>query len=289
MPDIDVLDSHMHYEEAGTGDPIVLLHGNPTSSFLWRNVIPGLASEGRCLAPDLIGMGRSGNPDIAYRFGDHARYLGAWLDALELDNITFVGHDWGGALAFDWAATNPDRVAGLAFFETIIKPVTWDEWYWPGESRKFFEGFRTPGTGEELILDQNVFVEGIPLGVLRKLSDAEMDGYRAPFVEREARRPVLAWPRQLPIDGEPADVVAIVREYDEWLAKSEEVPKLLLTFKPGTEMTPEVVQWCRDTIAGLEVEHIGPGLHYVSEDHPEDIAAHVAAWRRRHHLGREAR
>ena len=286
MPDVEVLDSHMHHEEAGTGDPIVLLHGNPTSSFMWRKVIPGLASEGRCLALDLIGMGRSGKPDIDYGFVDHARYLAAWLDTLGLDDITFVGHDWGGALAFDWASRHPDRVAGMAFFETIIKPVTWDEWYWPDPSREFFEGFRTPGTGEELILDQNAFVEGIPFGVHRTLSDEEMDGYRAPFVEREARRPVLAWPRQLPIDGEPADVVAIVREYDEWLAKSDEVPKLLLTFEPGTEMTPQVVQWCRDNIAGLEVEYVGPGLHYVAEDHPEAIAARVAAWRRRHDLGR---
>jgi haloalkane dehalogenase len=285
VPDLDVLDSTIHYEEAGNGAPIVLLHGNPTSSFLWRNVIPTLASEGRCLAPDLIGMGRSGKPDIGYRFVDHARYLDAWFDALELDDITFVGHDWGGALAFHWASRHPDRVDGMAFFETIVKPVTWDEWYWPAGSRDAFEGFRTPGLGEELVLDRNVFVEGIPLGIQRTLSDDEMDAYRAPFVERDARRAVLQWPRELPIDGEPPDVVAIVHEYAEWLAQSEDVPKLLLTFEPGVEMTPAVVRWCRDTIAGLEVEHAGPGLHYVQEDHPEAIAAHVAAWRDRHGLG----
>lgn len=285
MPAGDVLDSTMHYEEAGSGAPIVLLHGNPTSSFLWRNVIPGLASEGRCLAPDLIGMGRSGKPDIGYRFADHARYLAAWLDGLQLDGITFVGHDWGGALAFDWASRHPDRVAGMAFFETIVKPVTWDEWHWPGGSRSAFEGLRTPGTGEELILDHNVFVEGIPLGTHRGISDDDMDAYRAPFMQREARRPVLQWPRELPLDGEPADVVAIVSEYARWLAGSVEVPKLLLTFEPGVEITPSVVRWCRDTIAALEVEEVGDGLHYVTEDHPEAIAARVGAWRRRHALG----
>ena len=286
MPEVKVLDSTMHYDEAGEGAPIVLLHGNPTSSFLWRNVIPGLAPEGRCLAPDLIGMGRSGKPEIAYRFVDHARYLSAWLDALDLDDITFVGHDWGGALAFHWASQNPDRVAGMAFFETIIKPVTWDEWHWPAGSRDAFEGFRTPTVGEELILEQNLYVEGFPGGILRTLSDEEMDAYRAPFVERRARRPVLQWPRELPLDGEPADVVAIIGEYDEWLAASDGIPKLLLTFEPGVEMTPTVVQWCRDNVAALEIEHIGPGLHYVQEDHPEAITTHVADWHRRHGLGK---
>ena len=285
MPELDLLDATIHYEEAGHGAPIVLLHGNPTSSFLWRNVIPGLASEGRCLAPDLVGMGRSGKPDIGYRFIDHAYYLDAWMHALDLDYVTFVGHDWGGALAFHWASRHPDRVAGMAFFETIIKPVTWDEWHWPAETKAAFQGFRTPGVGEELILERNVFVEGIPLGCHRSLSDVEMAAYRAPFVEREARRPVLQWPRELPIDGEPGDVVDIVRDYDEWLARSDDVPKLLLTFDPGVQMTPPVVQWCRDTIAALEIEPVGAGLHYVQEDHPEAIAAHVASWRRRKRIG----
>ena len=286
MPDVDVLDSTIHYEEMGHGAPIVLLHGNPTSSFLWRNVIPGLASEGRCLAPDLIGMGRSGKPNISYRFIDHAYYLDAWLHALDLDYVTFVGHDWGGALAFHLASRHPDRVAGVAFFEAIIKPVTWDEWDWPAPGREIFEGFRTPGIGEELVLDRNLFVERVlPAGTLRTLSDGEMDAYRAPFVEREARRPVLQWPRELPIEGEPPDVVALVREFDEWLAKSEAVPKLLPTVEPGINIPPPIVQWCRDTIAALEVEPLGPGIHYVPEDHPEAIAAHVAAWRRRHGIG----
>ena len=285
MPDIDVLDSTIHYEEVGEGAPIVLLHGNPTSSFLWRNVIPALASEGRCLAPDLIGMGRSGKPNIDYRFLDHSYYLDAWLHALDLDYITFVGHDWGGALAFHLASRHPDRVAGVAFFESIVKPVTWEELNWPSPAREIFEAFRTPGTGEELILDRNLFVERVlPAGALRMLSDDEMRAYRAPFVEREARKPVLQWPREYPIDGEPDDVVALVQGFEEWLAESDDVPKLLLTVEPGINITRPVVEWCRDTIAALEVESLGPGVHYVQEDQPDAIAAHVAAWRRRHEI-----
>src|SRR5262249_26325084 len=174
MPENSVLDSTMYYEETGVGDPIVLLHGNPTSSFLWRKVIPGLADDGRVLAPDLIGMGRAGKPEIAYRFVDHARYLDAWFDALGLRRITLVGHDWGGALGFHWARRHPDRVAAMAFMETIIRPASWDEW--PANARDIFQGFRTPGTGEQLILDQNMFVEGVlPAAMLHQLTPDERD------------------------------------------------------------------------------------------------------------------
>src|SRR5919109_594529 len=155
--EVPVLDSTIHYRESGTGDPIVFLHGNPTSSYLWRNVIPRLESEGRCLAPDLIGMGKSGKPDIEYRFRDHARYLDAWFDALQLRNVTLVIHDWGSALGFHWAARHPERVAAIAFMEAIVKPLGWDEW--PEAAREVFRGFRTPGVGEKLILEKNVFIE----------------------------------------------------------------------------------------------------------------------------------
>ena len=284
--DLDVLDSHVHYEEAGAGDPIVLLHGNPTSSFLWRSVIPELSAHGRCLAPDLIGFGRSGKPDIDYRFADHARYLDAWFDALGLDRVTLVGHDWGGALAFHWAARHPDRVAGIAFMETIVKPLTWAEW--PPAARDIFQAFRR-AEGEELILDRNVFVEaGLPAAVQRTLSEEEMAIYRAPFREREARLPVLVWPRELPFEGEPADVVARVRAFDEWLATSPDVPKLLLIFDPGAIMTEPVVAWCREHIAALEVEELGPGLHYVQEDRGPAIGRAIAAWMGRHGLGQPA-
>ena len=280
MPDIEVLDTVMHYEEAGNGDPIVLLHGNPTSSYLWRNVIPGLTSEGRCLAPDLVGFGRSGKPAIAYRFVDHARYLDAWFDALGLERVTIVGHDWGGALGFHWASRHPERVAAIVFFETIVKPLTWEEW--PPAAADIFRGFRTPNTGEELILDQNLFVEAVlPGAVERTLTDAEMDAYRAPFRERESRAPVLQWPRELPIEGEPADVVDLVEAYDRWLGSSPDVPKLLLTFEPGAIVGESVVEWCRSKVSSLEIQACGRGIHFVQEDEGPAIAEAIASWRRR--------
>jgi haloalkane dehalogenase len=283
MPDIEVVDSRIHYEETGTGDPIVLVHGNPTSSFLWRSVVPELAPLGRCLAVDLIGFGRSGKPDIDYRFFDQARYFAAWLDALDLDDITFVGHDWGGALAFDWAARHPERVRRIAFMETMVKPQTWAEWQ-PPEAREIFKAFRSD-KGEKLILDKNLFVELVlPGGMLRKLSEDEMAVYRAPFLEREARRPMLAFPRDIPMEGEPRDVVARVEAYSDWLAASREVPKLLLTFEPGGLITEPVVAWCREHIAALEIEPIGPGLHFVQEDHGPAIGNAIAAWMQRHRL-----
>ena len=279
MPDISVLDSTMHYEQTGEGDPIVLLHGNPTSSFLWRKVTPGLVGEGRVLAPDLIGMGRSGKPHIAYRFVDHARYLDAWFDALALEHVTLVGHDWGGALGFHWARRHPNRVAALAFMETIVKPTSWAEF--PEAGRDIFQGFRTPGTGEQLVLEQNMFVEAVlPASMLHQLTAEEMEAYREPFREPADRLPTLAWPRELPIDGEPADVVELVDSYGRWLASSEDVPKLLLTFDPGAIMSEPVVRWCRQNIAALDITNAGQGIHFVQEDEPEAIAGIVSEWRR---------
>lgn len=257
MPEVGVLDSTMHYEEAGDGAAIVLVHGNPTSSYLWRHITPVLASEGRCLAVDLIGFGRSGKPDIDYGFFDQARYLSAWLATLGLDDITFVGHDWGGALAFHWAAQNPGRVRGMAFMQTYVRPQAWQEWE-PPEAREIFKLFRR-AQGDELILDQNLFIELVlPAGMHRDLSETEMTAYRAPFQEREARRSILAFPRDLPMEGEPADVVAQVEAYGKWLGSSNEIPKLLLTLDPGTVLTESVVAWCRDNIASLEIERSAP-------------------------------
>jgi haloalkane dehalogenase len=280
VPLLDVLDTTMYYEEAGSGPPIVCLHGNPTSSYLWRSVLPGLAGHGRVLAPDLVGFGRSGKPDISYRFKEHARYLDAWFDALDLRDVTIVGHDWGGALGFHWAARQPNRVAGIAFFETIVKPLTWEEW--PESGVDLFQRFRTPGVGEKLILEQNFFVEGVlPAAVVRELSAEEVDAYREPFRDREARRSILQWPRELPMEGEPADVVALVEDYDRWLASSGEVPKLLLTFEPGAIIRESVIRWCRDNVAALEVRHVGAGAHFVQEDQGPAIAEAVAEWHRR--------
>lgn len=277
MPEVAVLDSTMYYEDRGQGEAVVLLHGNPTSSFLWRSVIPELEGRRRCLAPDLIGMGRSGKPDLPYRFADHARYLDAWFEKLDLDQVTLVGHDWGGALGFDWAARHPGRVKAIAFMETIARPLTWDEW--PDEARDIFQAFRRPGEGEELILDRNLFVEAVlPAAMLHKLTDEEHDAYRAPFMERAHRLPTLAWPREIPADGEPADVVERVERYDTWLKSSPQVPKLLLTFEPGAIMSPSVVDWCRENVAALEIQHIGPGNHFVQEDQGPAIGAAIAAW-----------
>lgn len=280
VPDTRVLDSTMRHEEAGAGDPVVLLHGNPTSSFLWRSVVPELTGSGRCLAVDLIGFGRSGKPDVEYRFFDHVRYLDAWIDALELGSVTLVGHDWGGALAFDWAARHPDRVRGLAFMETYPRPQRWEEWQ-PPEARDVFEAFRSPA-GERLILEENFFVEVVlPAGTQRTLSDEEMAAYREPFVDPADRRPMLAFPRDLPMEGEPPDVVARVEVYSKWLCESPGVPKLLLTFDPGGVLTEPVVEWCRDHVSSLEIEHVGPGLHYVQEDHGRAIGRAIASWMQR--------
>jgi haloalkane dehalogenase len=286
VPDIPVLDSTMYYEEQGDGNPVVLLHGNPTSSYLWRNVIPELTGQARCLAPDLIGMGRSGKPDIAYRFADHARYLDAWFEELEVDGVTLVGHDWGGALGFDWASRHPGRVRGIAFMETIVRPLTWDDW--PAWARDLFQAFRRPGEGEELILDRNLFVESVlPHSVKRTLSEEELDAYRAPFTDRAQRLPTLAWPREIPVDGAPADVVRRVETYDIWLGSTTEVPKLLLTFDPGAIMTPSIIRWCQDHIAALEVEHIGTGIHFVQEDNGPAIGIAIARWREQQGLVKE--
>src|SRR2546427_6729954 len=277
--DVAILDSTIHYREAGSGEPIVLLHGNPTSSYLWRNVIPRLEAEGRCLAPDLIGMGQSGKPAIDYRFVDHARYLDAWFDALALANVTLVVHDWGSALGFHWAARHPDRVAAIAFMEGIVKPLTWAEW--PEKARDVFRGFRTPKVGEKMILEKNVFIENVlPGSIVRRLSAEEMEAYRAPFRDPASRRPVWRWPNEIPIEGEPKDVVAIVESYGRWLATSE-VPKLLLAFEPGAILGPELVEYCRRSFRNIEVRELGSDSHFVQEDQPEAIGDAVREWRRR--------
>jgi haloalkane dehalogenase len=277
--DLQILDSTVHYREAGIGDPIVFLHGNPTSSYLWRNVIPRLESEGRCLAPDLIGMGESGKPAIGYRFVDHTRYLDAWFDALALSRVTLVVHDWGSALGFHWAHRHAERVAAIAFMEAIVKPLTWSEW--PEKAREVFRGFRTAGVGEKLIFERNVFIENVlPGSILRKLTGEEMDTYRAPFRDPKSRTPIWRWPNEIPLEGEPKDVVEIVTSYGQWLAASE-VPKLLLAFEPGAILGAELVDYCRRHFRNLEVRHLGPGSHFVQEDAPEAIGDAIREWRRR--------
>jgi haloalkane dehalogenase len=268
-----VLDSHLAYVEVGVGDPIVLLHGNPTSSYLWRNVIAGLDGAGRCLAPDLIGMGRSGKtPSGSYRLADHVRYLDAWFDALDLRRVTLVVHDWGSALGFHWARRHADRVRALVYMEAIVRPVTWAEW--PEAARKVFQAMRSPA-GEEMVLAKNVFVERIlPASVLRGLTDAEMVVYRKPYREPgESRRPTLTWPREIPIGGEPADVVAIADRYSHWLAGSL-VPKLFVNAEPGTILVGAQRDFCRTWPNQREVTV--RGSHFVQEDSPVEIGRAIA-------------
>jgi haloalkane dehalogenase len=275
----ELLGSKMAYVEVGRGDPIVFLHGNPTSSYLWRNVIPHLENQGRCVAPDLIGMGDSdklepSGPD-SYRFVEHRRFLDALLELLAVrDKVTFVVHDWGSALAFDWAQRHPGSVKGIAYMEAIVQSLTWDQW--PEVARKLFEGFRSPA-GEGMVLENNVFVERVlPGSVLRKLSEAEMEVYRRPYREPgESRRPTLTWPREIPLEGEPEDVVKIVESYARWLAGSD-VPKLFINADPGAILTGEQREFCRTWPNQTEVTV--QGNHFLQEDSPDEIGQAIASW-----------
>jgi len=271
----------MAWVEAGRGDPIVFLHGNPTSSYLWRNVIPHLEDQGRCIAPDLIGMGDSEKIEPSgpgsYRFVEHRAYLDALLDHLGVArDVTLVVHDWGSALGFDWANRHRDAVRGIAYMEAIVRPLSWSAW--PEAARGIFQALRSEA-GEAMVLEQNVFVERIlPGSVLRKLGPDEMAVYRRPFAEPgEARRPTLAWPREIPLDGEPADVAETVQAYADWLAASP-VPKLFVNAEPGAILVGDQREFCRSWPAQQEVTV--RGTHFVQEDSPDEIGRAVAEWRR---------
>jgi haloalkane dehalogenase len=276
VPDISALGSTMHYQESGSGTAFVFLHGNPGSSYTWRAVLPGVG-PGRLLAPDLIGMGSSGKPDIAYSFDDHARYLDAWFDAAGLDRVVLVGHDWGGALAFDWAARHPGRVLGIAFLESIIKPMGWDEL--SPQARARSESIRGD-KGEELFLDQDLLIrQAYTGGVLTPVADRDLQAYLAPYPTRESRRPLLAWARQLPLGGEPAGLVARIEAFDAWLAASPQVPKLMMTFEGSpTLLSAATADWCATHVAALETVHCGRAGHHATEDRPAEIAAAVSDW-----------
>ena len=276
---IEVLGKHMTYVEMGEGDPIVFLHGNPTSSYLWRNIMPALAGFGRCLAPDLIGMGDSDKLDDSgpgrYTFAEHARYVDALLDSLGVkENAVFVIHDWGSALGFHWANRHRSAVKGICYMEAIVRPVSWDEF--PADARGVFQGFRSPA-GEAMVLENNIFVERVlPGSVLRQLTDEEMAVYRRPFLEAgESRRPTLTWPRQIPIEGEPEDVVALAQSYSEWLSGAD-VPKLFINAEPGALITGATREFCRAWPNQTEVTV--KGSHFIQEDSPAEIAAALADW-----------
>jgi haloalkane dehalogenase len=275
----DVLGRRMAYVDEGEGDPIVLLHGNPTSSYLWRRVLPHLTDRGRCIAPDLIGMGDSeklpGEGDDRYRFVEHRRHLDALLEQLGVDrDVTLVVHDWGSGLGFDWANRHREAIRGIAYMEAIVRPVSWDDW--PEGARKIFQAMRSEA-GESIVLEKNVFVERIlPSSILRDLSEAEHDVYRAPYTTPgEDRRPTLTWPREIPIDGEPADVHAIVADYADWLSTSD-VPKLFVDADPGSILVGAQREFCRAWPNQTEVTV--PGIHFVQEDSGDAIGRAVADW-----------
>jgi haloalkane dehalogenase len=264
------------YVDTGQGDPIVFLHGNPTSSYLWRNIIPYTKPLGRCLAPDLMGMGDSGpSPNGEYRFADHSALLDKWFEDMSLNrNVTLVIHDWGSALGFHWAKRYPERVKGIVYMEAIVRPVSWEEW--PDAARQVFQGFRSPA-GEDMVLEKNVFVERVlPGSVLRQLTDKEMEVYRRPFLETgESRRPTLTWPRDIPIDGEPADVVQLVSEYAEWLSRSP-IPKLFINAEPGAILSGSQREFCRTWPNQKEVTV--KGSHFIQEDSPTEIGQAISEW-----------
>jgi haloalkane dehalogenase len=277
---VDVLVSRMAYHERGEGAPVLFLHGNPTSSYLWRDVIPALEGRGRLIAPDLIGMGDSAKlpnpgPDT-YRFTTHRKYLAAFIDAVigPAESIVLVVHDWGSALGFDWANHHRDRIRGIAYMEGIVRPIaSWDEW--SPSATLIFQGFRSE-KGEVMILDRNMFVERVlPGSVLRKLTETEMTEYRRPFLQTKDRWPTLTWPRQIPIMGEPADVVRIATDYSKWMAEND-IPKLFVNADPGAILVGAVREFCRSWKNQTEVTV--SGSHFIQEDSGPAIGQAVAGW-----------
>ncbi len=269
----------MAYVEMGSGDPIVLQHGNPTSSYLWRNIMPALAKFGRCIAVDLVGMGDSdklAESDAGhYSFTEHFGYFERALEQLQVTNsIVFVVHDWGSALGFHWCTRHPDAVKGICYMEAIVRSLTWDEW--PTEARRIFQGFRSEA-GEQMVLERNLFVEAVLAGsVLKPLSDSDMNEYRRPFMERgESRRPTLSWPRQIPISSEPQEVCRLVDSYADWLRHSE-VPKLFVNAEPGAILVGAQRDFCRSWPNQEEVT-VNAG-HFVPEDAPEAVADALGQW-----------
>ena len=280
LPKLSVLNSEMAYREAGPSDaPVALfLHGNPTSSFIWRNIIPLVAEVAHCVAPDLIGFGQSGKPDIAYRFEDHARYLDAFIAKAGIGSAYFVVQDWGTALAFHLAERRPDFVRGLAFMEFIRPIPSWEEFVRDSQAREIFRKFRTPGEGEKLILEDNVFVEGVlPGGMRRKLTDEEMAVYRAPFPTPRSRLPTWRFPNEIPIAGEPADVYAMMERAHAALAVST-YPKLLFSADPGALVSPALAEDFARKLKDCRLLKLGDGIHFLQEDHPETIGRSVAAF-----------
>ena len=276
---ISINNKNIAYAESGSGDPIIFLHGNPTSSYLWRNITPHLESQGRCICIDLIGMGDSDkldNPDEnSYQFEEHYHYVNAAIESLTNgENTTFVIHDWGSALGFNWCYHNPDSVKGIAYMEAIVKEMTWEDW--SDEAKGIFQGFRS-NAGESLILEKNYFVERVlPGSIIRRLRDEEIEEYRRPFLNPgEDRRPTLSWPREIPIEGQPANVCKIVNQYAEWM-QTNDIPKLFINAEPGAITTGRIRDFCRSWKNQTEVTV--KGIHFIQEDLPDDIGKAISTW-----------
>lgn len=268
--------SNMHYVDEGEGDPILFLHGNPTSSYLWRNIIPYVTPYGRAIAPDLIGMGKSDKPTLDYRFHDHYKYITGFIEALDLSNITLVIHDWGSGLGFHYAAQHPERIKAIAFMEAILRPLRWSDF--PPDFRRGFQLMRTPGVGWLMLSVANGFVKQVlPQATVRKLSEEEKRRYAEPFPTVASRKPVRQWPLEIPIEGKPADMEAIVSNYNQWLQESS-LPKLLFYASPGGLIPANLVEWCQQHLPNLKTVDIGPGIHYIQEDNPAQIGTELAAW-----------
>ena len=273
---IEVHGSKMHYIDEGSGDPILFLHGNPMSSYLWRNIIPYLVQHGRCIAPDLIGMGKSDKPNLDYTFFDHSKYVEEFIEKLGLSNITIVLHDWGSGLGFHYAMRHERNIKGIAFMEALVKPMKWEQM--PSGEKMGFKLFRTPGIGWFMISVLNMFLtQLVPRMIVRKLSKEEMDYYLAPFNTIQSRKAVRQWPREVPLDGQPSEVHKMMSNYSQKLRESE-LPKILFFANPGAIITSNGVDWCRQNLKNLKAVDIGKGLHYLQEDNPHLIGEELAKW-----------
>jgi haloalkane dehalogenase len=273
---VDIHGSKIHYIDVGSGDPILFLHGNPTSSYLWRNIIPYLVPHGRCIALDLIGMGKSDKPDLDYRFFDHSKYVEGFINKLNLTNITLVIHDWGSALGFHYAMRHENNIKGVAFMEALVMPTTWENF--PKEFRMGFKLMRTSGFGWFMISVMNMFIKQIlPKATIRKLSKEEKHYYASSYKTVQSRKPVRQWPCEIPIDSQPMDVYEIISNYNKKLQESD-LPKLLFFATPGGIIDDKTVEWCKQNFKNLKVVDIGEGIHYLQEDNPHLIGEELAKW-----------
>lgn len=275
-----ILGHDMAYVDEGTGDPVVFFHGNPTSSYLWRNIIPAVTPTHRAIAADMIGMGDSAKPDLDYTYADHAAHLHSLLDALDLQNATLVLHDWGGALGFDWAMKNPDRVRAIAYMETVAPPaMPFESYDAMGPLGELFQAWRTPGVGEKMIIEDNFFINEVlgKIAVATPLSADVLAQYNSYYPDAASRKPLLAWPREVPIGGEPRATTELTQNIAAYLTTSD-LPKLLFHVTPGAIVPPEAVEWMKANVPNLSTIHLGPGAHFIQEDYPKEIGQGLANW-----------